>query len=38
MATKPVDDDFDLPDQHVEPDPPPPVIVVIAEDLQLGTC
>ena len=30
MATKPVDD-FDLPDQHVEPDPPPPVIVPVIE-------
>jgi hypothetical protein len=34
MATKPVYDD-DLPDQHVEPDPPPQV-VVIAEDSKLG--
>lgn len=35
MATKNNNDDFDLPDQHVEPDPPPQV-VVIAEDLKLG--
>lgn len=35
MATKPVYDD-DLPDRPVEPDPPPPQIVVIAEDLKLG--
>jgi hypothetical protein len=35
MATK-HNDDFDLPDQHIEPDPPPQ-IVVIAEDLKLGT-
>jgi hypothetical protein len=34
MATK-HNDDFDLPDQHIEPDPPPQ-IVVIAEDLKLG--
>jgi hypothetical protein len=34
MATK-HNDDFDLPDQHIEPDPPPQV-VVIAEDLKLG--
>ena len=36
MATKHNNDDFDLPDQHVEPDPPPQ-IVVIAEDLKPGT-
>ena len=36
MATKNNNDDFDLPDQHVEPDPPPPQVVVIAEDLKLG--
>jgi hypothetical protein len=35
MATKPVNDDFDLPDMHIEPDPPPKVIVQ-AEDLHLG--
>ena len=35
MATKNNNDDFDLPDQHVEPDPPPQV-VVIAEDSKLG--
>ena len=35
MATKNNNDDFDLPDQHIEPDPPPQV-VVIAEDLKLG--
>ena len=35
MATK-HNDDFDLPDQHIEPDPPPPQIVVIAEDSKLG--
>ena len=35
MATKHNNDDFDLPDQHVEPDPPPQV-VVIAEDSKLG--
>jgi len=35
MATKPVYDDFDLPDRPVEPDPPPKVIVQ-AEDLHLG--
>ena len=35
MATKHNNDDFDLPDQHVEPDPPPQV-VIIAEDLKLG--
>jgi hypothetical protein len=34
MATK-HNDDFDLPDQHIEPDPPPQ-IVVMAEDLKLG--
>lgn len=35
MSTK---DDFndDLPDMPIEPDPPPPTIVVIAEDLRLG--
>jgi hypothetical protein len=37
MATKHNNDDFDLPDQHVEPDPPPPQVVVIAEDLKLGS-
>ena len=36
MATKSVNDDFDLPDQHVEPDPPPSQVVVIAQDLKLG--
>ena len=35
MATKPVYDD-DLPDWPAEPDPPPPQIVIIAEDLKLG--
>ena len=35
MATKPVYDD-DLPERPVEPDPPPPQVVVIAEDLKLG--
>ena len=35
MATK-HNDDFDLPDQHVEPNPPPPQVVVIAQDLKLG--
>ena len=35
MATK-HNDDFDLPDQHVDPDPPPPQVVVIAQDLKLG--
>lgn len=30
-------DDIDLPDMPVEPDPPPaPTVVVIAEDLRLG--
>ena len=35
MATKPVYDD-DLPDMHTEPDPPPPQIMVTAEDLKPG--
>ena len=35
MATKPVYDD-DLPDWPVESDPPPPQIVVPAEDSKLG--
>ena len=35
MATK-HNDDFDLPDQHVDPDPPPPQVVVISQDLKLG--
>ena len=30
------DFDIDLPDMPIEPDPPPPTIVVIAEDLRLG--
>jgi hypothetical protein len=34
MATK-HNDDFDLPDQHIEPAPPPKVIVQ-AQDLHLG--
>ena len=37
MATTPVDDDFDMPEMPVEPDPPPPQVEVIAEDLKPGT-